>query len=206
MASSYTVQTAKGNYCDTVTRYQTHKEQSELPKSSSNLDFIIRRGINAEDLSRVEKNSNMHNNSHSNDYIEEIIKLTDLGRCTINNKQNDEHSYDFERRSSVVSEGCRCDFHKKEDVYGKLITRKRVEADIYGGARQAADLKFKCIQDGSNRMEAIRRTMGVRLRAVAVVGLLFVMLATCTAAPTRARPTRSAHHEKSAVSFNINKI
>lgn len=93
-----------------------------------------------------------------------------------------------------------CEFHEEgvEDEYGKGSIRRRVVG--YGGARRAAYLKYKCVRDAEECTDAFGRTMGVHVRAVAVIGLVFMLLATCAAAPARARPARSAHAEKTAVS------
>ncbi|KAG6452788.1 hypothetical protein O3G_MSEX007778 [Manduca sexta] len=141
--------------------------------------------------------------SHSNDNVVENKTLTDLDSFTIMNNRENECPYEFERlRSTGTGDESRCEVHKKEDVYGKgSIIRKRV--DVYGGTRQAADLKFKCIRSAQEWMEAVGRTMGTRVCAVAVIGLLLTMLATSTAAPTGHRAMRHIHHEKSAVSSKI---
>lgn len=145
----------------------------------------------------------MAHNNHSNDNLE-VRKLTDLDRCRILNKRKFEYRHESERRCSVTDRASeRCVLHNKEDVYGKeSITRKRVEVDECGGSRRNANLKFKYTRDGREPMEAIGRTMGPCLHVRLIVGaLLFLaVFATCSAAPTRSRPTRSAHHE-SAVSF-----
>lgn len=132
----------------------------------------------------------MTNNNHSI-HLEQVHELTDLDSCRINKEKC---QYESER-CTTASE--RCVTHNN-DVYGKESIRKRVENDEYSGTR--ADLKFKCSRE-ARWMGPIGRTMGVRVSALAVVGLLLATLATCAAAPTNNRPTRSAHHEKSAVSY-----
>lgn len=142
---------------------------------------------------RIPSNISRDEKNHSNDNLEKRI-LTDLDKCSIND-END-YEYEHDRRSSTGNG--RFELHKKEDLYGKeSITRRRV---VHGHASRAADLKFKCVRDGREWMDPIRRTM-VRVRAIAVVGLFLAVLATCAAAPAKSRPTRSHHHEKSAVSF-----
>lgn len=145
-------------------------------------------------------NTDMQYN-HSNDNLDETNKLTDLDRCTIKIKRENECQYEPERRYSVSTGGYdRCELHKKEDIYGKeSIIRKRV--DVYGYTRQSANLKFKFIKNAREWMQAVGWTMDVRVQALVVIGLLLTMLTTCTAAPTKARPARSVHHEKSAVSY-----
>lgn len=93
-----------------------------------------------------------------------------------------------------------CKFHEEgvEDEYGKGSIRRRVVS--YGGARRAAYLKFKCVRDTEECTDALGRTMGVHVRALAVIGLVFMLLATCAAAPAHPRSARSAHAEKNAVS------
>lgn len=146
----------------------------------------------------------MAHDNHSNDNLEQVYELTDLDRCRILNHGKLECQYESERRCSAKDRASqRYVLHNKEDVYGKeSITRKRVEADECGGSRRAANLKFKCSRDAQKWMGAIGRTMGIRVhvRAIAVVGLFLAVLATSAAAPTRSRPTRSAH-EKSARSY-----
>lgn len=127
--------------------------------------------------------------NHSNENLDEH-ELTDLDKYRINDKNDSEYEHD--RRSPIRDR--QCELHKKEDLYGNESITRRVE---YGEARRA-DLKFKC--GGRGWMDAMRRTM-VRVRAVAAIGLFLALLATCTAAPTKSRSTRSHHHEKSAVSF-----
>lgn len=144
------------------------------------------------------RNKNVAN--HSSERLDEIYEVIDLDRCRKPNKDKYECQIEYERRCSLTIENTsRCETHKK-DIYGnESIIRERVEVDVYGGIRRAADLKFKCVRDAQERMEAFGRTMGARVRIIAVMGLLLAMLTTCAAAPPRSRPARSAHHE-SAVS------
>lgn len=93
--------------------------------------------------------------------------------------------------------------HKNEDEYGKGSIRRRVRVAGYGGARRAADLKFKCVWDSEECTDAIRRTMGVHVRVLAVIGLVLMLLTTSAAAPARSRLGRSTHVEKNAVSVLI---
>lgn len=141
--------------------------------------------------------------NHSNDNIlDEINELIDLDSCRIPNKDKRECQTEFQRCCTHTIGGTdRCESHKKEDVYGnESIIRKRVEVGVYGGLRRAANLKFKCIREAQECTVAVGRTMGVRVRALAVMGLFLAMLATCAAAPARSRPTRSSH-DKSVVSL-----
>ncbi|XP_049873115.1 matrix metalloproteinase-14-like [Pectinophora gossypiella] len=149
---------------------------------------------------KLANNRNMAN--HSNDNLDEIHELIDLARCRIPNKENNESQIEYERCSFTIAEADRCELHKKEDVYGnESIIRKRVEVDVNGRSRRTADLQFKYARDAQEWMEAVKRTIGVRVRAVAVLGLFLTMLATCSAAPPRSRPTRSALHDKSVRSY-----
>ncbi|KAJ2949190.1 hypothetical protein O0L34_g6133 [Tuta absoluta] len=147
--------------------------------------------------------NNMAN--HSSDNLDKIDELTDLDRCRISNMENNANQTEFERQcSSTIEDADRCRLHKKGDLYGnESIIRKRVEVDVYGGVRRAANLKFKCVRDAQEWMEAVGRTMGVRVRAVAVLTLFLAMLATSCAAPAphRTRTTRNTHHDKSVVSL-----
>lgn len=139
--------------------------------------------------------------NHSNDILDEINELIDLDSCRIPNKEKCECQTKFQRCKHTIGVADRCELHKKEDVYGnESIIRKRVEVDVYGGLRRAANLKFKCVRDAQECTVAVGRTMGVRVRALAVMGLFLAMLATCAAAPARSRPTRSSH-DKSVVSL-----
>ncbi|OWR54071.1 hypothetical protein KGM_207754 [Danaus plexippus plexippus] len=83
-----------------------------------------------------------------------------------------------------------------KDLKGSMRAR-----NDYGDTKGADCMKFKCrvCRDTSGR------TMGVRLPLVAVIGLLFMTLASSAAAPLRTRTGRSAHEqvEKQAVSSNI---
>ncbi|CAB3220698.1 unnamed protein product [Arctia plantaginis] len=147
----------------------------------------------------IANNYTMTNNNHSIDNLEQVHELTDLDRCRIDKEKN-ECQYDPERRCSVPGAFERCVMHNKEHVYEKESIRKRVDVDEYSGRRHAANLKFKYTQDWVVLwMEAIGRIMDVLVRSLAfMILILYVMLATCAAAPTNFRPTRSAHHEKSA--------
>ncbi|XP_028166221.1 uncharacterized protein LOC114357002 [Ostrinia furnacalis] len=130
------------------------------------------------------KDRNMANGNHSNDNLDEIHETTDLDRCRIN-----EYS---ETRCLP-----RCVLHKKGVVYGKESIMKKRVADVYGGARKAGDLNFKCAREW---LGAFGRTMDVCAR-VALVGMLLTLVATSDAAPVRSRPTRTTqHHEGSVVS------
>ncbi|KOB70120.1 Uncharacterized protein OBRU01_08504 [Operophtera brumata] len=165
--------------------------------TNTNLKSAVRDTNTTMDYTKVEpripSNISRDEKSHSNDNLEKR-KLTDLDKCSIND-END-YEYEHDRRSSMTGDG-RCELHKKEDLYGNELITRRV---VYGHASRATDLKFKCARDGREWMDPIRRTM-VRVRAIAVVGLFLAVLATCAAAPGKSRPTRSHHHEKSAVSF-----
>lgn len=149
----------------------------------------------------VANNHTMTNSNHSIDNLEQVHESTDLDRCRIDKKRN-ECQYDPERRCSVPRAFERFIMHNKEDVYEEESIRKRNDVDEYGGRRQAATLKFKYIQDrGAQWMKAIGRTMDVRGRALALMVLILLnTLATCAAAPTNSRSTRSAHSEKATVS------
>lgn len=131
------------------------------------------------------KDRNMANDNHSNDNLDEIHETTDLDRCRINECSD---------RGLTIE---RCELHKKGNVYGKESIMKKRVVDVYGGARQAADLKFKCAREWPG---ALGRTMDVCVR-VFFVGLLLTLLATSEAAPVRPRPTRSTHREISVVSL-----
>ncbi|KAI5637261.1 putative peptidoglycan binding domain-containing protein [Phthorimaea operculella] len=143
--------------------------------------------------------------NHSSDTLDKIDEFADLDRCRIPNMDNNESQIEYERQCSfTVRKADRCRLHKKEDVYGnESIIRKRVEVDVYGRARRAADLKFKCVRDAQEWMEAVGRRMGVRVRAVAVLTLLMTMLATSCAAPAphHTRTTRNTHHDKSVRNY-----
>lgn len=148
--------------------------------------------------SRIPSNVSRDDKNHSNDNLEEH-ELTDLDKCRINDESDCENEHD--KRTSTAGDG-RCESHKKEDLYGnESITRRRVAYGA-GDTKRAADLKFKCVRDGREWTDLIGRTM-VRVRAIAVMGLFLAVLATCAAAPAKSRPTRSHHHEKSAVSFYL---
>lgn len=141
--------------------------------------------------------------NHSNDNLDEIYETTDLDKCRIPHMDNEyEYEKKLERRSSYkIREIKRLELHKKEDVYGtESINKKRVEADIYGGSRRVAELKFKLVRDERECTATVGRTMNVRVRVAAVVGLLLALLASSAAAPARSRPGRAAHHEINAVS------
>lgn len=153
-----------------------------------------------------------------------IIQMNDTNaiiensKLNVDNKHESEHSTDIEvnvstdlvnRITCSINCGCqikdRCSFmsglHKNEDEYGKGSIRRRVRVVGYGGARRTADLKFKCVWDREECTDAIRRTMGVHVRVLAVIGLVLTLLATSAAAPARSRLERSTHLEKNAVSI-----
>lgn len=141
--------------------------------------------------------------SHSRNNLDEIHELIDLDRCKLPNKENKECQIEFESRCSLTVGGSdRCKLHKDEDVYGnESIIKKRMEVVFYGGERQTAGLKLKYMRDVREWIERIGRTIGVCVRAVAVIGLFLAMQTTTCAAPiARSRPTRSTHQDDSAVS------
>lgn len=142
--------------------------------------------------------------SHSRNNLDEINELIDLDRCKLPNKENKKCQIEFESRCSLtIGESDRCELHKEEDVYGnESIIKKRVEVVYYGGARQATSLKLKYMRDVQVWIETIGMTIGVCMRAVAVIGLFLAMQTTTCAAPlARSRPTRSTNHDDAAVSF-----
>lgn len=144
--------------------------------------------------------------SHSRNNIDKIHELIDLDRFKIPNKENKERQIDFESRCSVaIGASDLCELHKDEDVYGnESIIKMRVEVNFYDGAMQSVDLKFQYVRDVQNWIETTSRTIGVRVRTVAVIGLLLAMLTTTYAAPAaRFQPTRSASQDDSVVSYFI---
>lgn len=140
--------------------------------------------------SKLNIDSKNESDYHSTDV--ESNDSTDLvNRITCNIK----YICQIETRCSL-----KCGLHKNEDEYVKGSIRRRVRVDGYGGARRAANLKFKCVWDTEECTDAIGRTMGVHVRVVAVIGLVLMLLSTSAAAPTRSRLGRSTHVEKNAVS------
>lgn len=143
------------------------------------------------------KNSRIRNaNEISSDNHSKDVELKDSTDLVSSVKCKSEYGCQIETRCSLIEYG----LHKNEDEYGKESIRSRVRFDGYGGARRAADLKFKCVRETEECTDAFGRTMGVHVRVVAVIGLMFMLLATSAAAPGRSRPGRSAHIEEKAVS------
>ncbi|CAH2096079.1 unnamed protein product [Euphydryas editha] len=143
------------------------------------------------------QNSHIRNvNEISSDNHSKDIEVNDSTDLVSSVKCKSEYGCQIETRCSLIEYG----LHKNEDEYGKGSIRRRIRFDVHGGARRAADLKFKCVRETEVYTDAFGRTMGVHVRVVAVIGLVFMLLTTSAAAPARSRPGRSAHIETKAVS------
>lgn len=107
--------------------------------------------------------------------------------------------YECQELEKQCSLACRV---QEKDECGRRSIIARVPMDVYSESKRAAYLKFKCAR-GSREFVNCRRTMGVHVRALAVLGLVFMLVTTIQGAPGRKRSGRSAH-EKNAVSFKPN--
>ncbi|CAF4934708.1 unnamed protein product [Pieris macdunnoughi] len=111
-----------------------------------------------------------------------MTKFNESDRCRIPNECIKKHS--------IVC-------NVKDETRRSIIARVRM--DVYSESKPAAYLKFKCARVPREFVNC-RRTMAMHVRALAVLGLVFMLVTTVQGAPGRKRPSRSAH-EKNAVSY-----
>ncbi|XP_028041284.1 uncharacterized protein LOC114251269, partial [Bombyx mandarina] len=183
---------------------EAHSPSKTIPKTLNimeHLNNIATREKNYNEQTACVTKACIHSSmrqNHSNKKLDENNELTDLDRYTMQIRDYECSRGEIERRPSRNTDE---KIRRGERVMQNLLVKEsiiRQKIDIKADATSPVVSKFKYVQNTQEWMKTVERLMCIRIRALFVIGLLLTMIATGTAAPTRSRATRTAHHERSA--------